>query len=98
MTITVLYACNDTLPCSIPPTSLLYGTRYDKLAGAFGAQGYHAETIPELNQALLKAFRDNVLCPVIINVVVHPNSSRKAQVLYIIIIIIPTCVLRMYVL
>lgn len=63
----------------MPPTSLLYGTRYDKIASAFGAKGYNAETLPELNQALSSAFR-NESGPVIINVVIHPNSARKAQV------------------
>ena len=71
---------NVFFPCSVPPTSLLYGSRYDKIASAFGAIGYNAETVPELNQVLSTAFQDNTQRPVLINVVVHPNSSRKAQV------------------
>lgn len=63
---------------SVPPTSLLYGSRYDKIATAFNAKGYNAATIPELGQVLSKVFGDEG--PVIVNVVVHPNSARKAQV------------------
>ena len=65
---------------SVPPTSLLYGTRYDKIASAFGARGYGAKTIPELDQALCEVFNEESKGPVIINVEVHPTSSRKAQV------------------
>ena len=68
------------IPCSIPPTSLLYGVRYDKIAGAFGVQGFNAETIPELNHALSKAFATE-LEPVLINIVIDPSSGRKPQVL-----------------
>ena len=64
----------------MPPTSLLYGTRYDKIAGAFGAKGYHVSTIPELSAAMSKVFGSEGLEPVLVNVVVHPSSSRKAQV------------------
>lgn len=65
---------------SIPPTSLLYGTRYDKLADAFGARGYNAATVPELNQVMSEVFASDRHGPVIVNVVVHPSSARKAQV------------------
>lgn len=58
----------------------MHGTRYDKIADAFGAKGYSAETIPEMNQVLAAAFQENTLVPVLVNVVVDPTSSRKAQV------------------
>ena len=64
----------------MPPTSLLYGSRYDKIATAFNAKGYNAATIPELNQVLSEVFGGNGQGPVIVNVVIHPNSARKAQV------------------
>ena len=65
---------------SIPPTSLLYGIRYDKIASAFGAKGYNAETIQELNHALSESLTHRQQGPVIINIIVNPSSGRKAQV------------------
>ncbi len=65
---------------SIPPTALHYATRYDRIALAFDAKGYNAQTIPELDEALHSAFHIKRQSPVIINVVLSPTSARKAQV------------------
>jgi len=65
---------------SIPPNSLLYGARYDKIAGAFGAEGYNVESVSELDSVMKLVFGKSRQCPVIINVVLDPNSSRRPQV------------------
>ena len=68
---------------SIPPTSLLVGTHYEKMADAFQVDGYHAATTDQLHHALSKAFVPNRVVPVVINVEVHPSSARKPQVQYL---------------
>lgn len=68
------------LSSSIPPTSLLPGAHYEKIAEAFLAEGYFASTPQELHHALTKAFTPNKSLPVVINVRICPSSSRKAQV------------------
>ena len=65
---------------SIPPISLIYGARYDKMAGAFGAEGYNVESVSELDSVMKLVFGKSRQCPVIVNVVVDPSSSRKPQV------------------
>ena len=68
--------------CSIAPTSLLYDARYEKMAAAFGAEGYYAQTPSELRQSLEKALKQNQK-PVLINVSINPVANKKPQVIKI---------------
>ena len=66
--------------CSIPPNSLACGVRYDKMAAAFGAEGYGVETVAQLHTTLHQVFTKQRQHPVIINVAIDPSSARKPQV------------------
>ena len=69
---------------SLPPTSLLTGVKYNKMADVFHAKGYHASTPSQLCSILTtvtKAFTNERSAPVIINVEIDPSSARKPQVL-----------------
>lgn len=66
--------------CSLPPTSLLPGTRYDRLAAAFGAKGYHATSTQELQKHLVEVLAYKESLPQILNVEILPSSLRKPQV------------------
>ena len=65
--------------CSIVPTSLLHNARYEKIALAFGAEGYYAQTPVELRQSLEKALQQKEK-PVLINVHINPVAQKKPQV------------------
>ena len=67
---------------SIAPTSLLHDARYEKMAAAFGADGYYAQTPSELRQSLAKALKQNQK-PVLINVSIDPVAKKKPQVIKI---------------
>ncbi len=71
---------NPPNPHSVPPTSLLYGARYDKIASAFGADGYSVRTVLQLDEVMKLVFSKHREGPVIINIEVDPNSTRKPQV------------------
>lgn len=65
---------------SIAPTSLLQDARYEKMAAAFGAEGYNAQTPTELQQNLEKALKQKQK-PVLINVRLNPEAGKKPQVI-----------------
>ena len=67
---------------SIAPTSLLHDARYEKMAAAFGAEGYYARTPSELRRSLEKALKQNQK-PVLINVSINPVANKKPQVIRI---------------
>jgi 2-hydroxyacyl-CoA lyase 1 len=62
-----------------PPTSLLPNSHYEKLASAFGGNGYFATTQAELSAALKDIFSYQRSQPVIINVMIDTTSQRKSQ-------------------
>ena len=64
---------------SIAPTSLLQDARYEKMALAFGAEGYYARTPAELRQCFEKALKQDKK-PVLINVSINPVAQKKPQV------------------
>ncbi len=57
-------------------------TRYEKIIEAFGGKGYFATTPTELEGALHESLTTYADKPVIINVAVNPQSTRKSQVQY----------------
>ncbi len=63
---------------SLPPTSLLQAN-YEKIAGAFGCQGYLARTIEEVQKSVQSALAEKTR-PSIINVFIEPSSGRVQQV------------------
>ncbi|XP_065882805.1 2-hydroxyacyl-CoA lyase 1-like [Dysidea avara] len=63
---------------SIAPTTLLHDAHYEKMALAFGADGYYASTPGELRQSIEKALQQK-LKPVLINVSINPVSARRPQ-------------------
>ncbi len=60
--------------------SLTANIRYEKLAAAFGNSfnGYHAETVEQIKEALTAALEQNDK-PAIINIAINPSADRKAQ-------------------
>jgi hypothetical protein len=78
----VVYYILISLICYIlraPPTSLLPNSHYEKLASAFGGNGYFATTQAELSAALKDIFSYQRSQPVIINVMIDTTSQRKSQ-------------------
>ena len=65
---------------SLPPTSLLPGVQYSQLAAVFGAKGYHATSIQELQQCLVEMLAYKGTLPQLLNVEILPSSLRKPQV------------------
>ena len=65
---------------SLPPTALLPGIQYDKLAAAIGAKGYHATSKEELKQCLMEMLDYTGSLPLLLNVEILPSSRRKSQV------------------
>ena len=65
---------------SLPPTSLLPGVQYSQMAAVFGAQGYHATSIQELQQYLAEILAYKGTLPQLLNVEILPSSLRKPQV------------------
>ena len=65
---------------SIAPTSLLQDARYEKIAAAFGAEGYYASTPVELQRSLERALKQTQK-PVLINVCIDPVAQKKPQVI-----------------
>ena len=65
---------------SVPPTCLLPGARYDKIGGAFHADGFHVSSPEELAAALKKSLAPQRMLPAVINVEIAPTAMRKPQV------------------
>jgi thiamine pyrophosphate-dependent acetolactate synthase large subunit-like protein len=63
---------------SLPPTSLLQAN-YERIAGAFGCQGYLACSIEEVKKSVQSALAEKTH-PSIINVFIEPTSGRVQQV------------------
>ena len=63
---------------SLPPTSLMQAN-YERIAGAFGCQGYLARSLDELKQCTQAALSEKNQ-PSIINVFIDPSSGRVQQV------------------
>lgn len=61
-----------------PPTALTFETRYENMMQLFGQNGYLVRDIPQLQSALSEALTLTNR-PTIINVLISPNSDRKAQ-------------------
>eukprot|EP01065_Artemidia_motanka_P022391 TRINITY_DN26586_c0_g1_i1.p1 TRINITY_DN26586_c0_g1~~TRINITY_DN26586_c0_g1_i1.p1 ORF type:complete len:586 (+),score=182.88 TRINITY_DN26586_c0_g1_i1:68-1759(+) len=64
-------------PLQVPAQFLAQGIRYEKLAEAFGAPGYLAETPEQLERALDVAF--SAKGPVLINCVIEASAASKPQ-------------------
>jgi len=62
---------------NIPPTSLMQAN-YERIAGAFGCQGYLARSIEEVQKSVQSALAEKTR-PSIINVFIEPSSSRVQQ-------------------
>jgi oxalyl-CoA decarboxylase len=58
------------------PTVFTPGSRYDKLIGAFGGTGYHAETTESLTTALRQALETRR--PALINCVIDPKAGTES--------------------
>jgi oxalyl-CoA decarboxylase len=58
------------------PTVFTSGSRYDKLIGAFGGTGYHAETTESLTTALRQALETRR--PALINCVIDPKAGTES--------------------
>ena len=65
---------------SLPPTSLLPGISYEKLAAVFGAKGYQATSVKELKNCLVEMLNYSGSLPQLLNVEILPSSLRKPQV------------------
>lgn len=62
----------------VPPTTLAFSTRYEKMMELFGKQGHFCETIPELQNAV-KAALSVEDSPSIINIIISPSADRRPQ-------------------
>ena len=63
---------------SLPPTSLIQA-HYERIAGAFGCQGYLARSLDEVKKSVQSALAEKTR-PSIINVFIEPSSGRVQQV------------------
>ena len=61
----------------IPPRSLIWGARYDKMMEAFGGRGWYVEDPAQLRGALDEAMA--FPGPALVNVKLHPAAGRKPQ-------------------
>ncbi|XP_023571550.1 2-hydroxyacyl-CoA lyase 1 isoform X3 [Octodon degus] len=61
-----------------PPMCLLPNSRYEQVMAAFGGKGYFVQTPEELHRSLKQALEDTT-APSLINVMIEPQSTRKAQ-------------------
>ncbi|MFL5257549.1 MAG: oxalyl-CoA decarboxylase [Rhodopila sp.] len=61
----------------IPPRSLIWGARYDRMMEAFGGKGWYVEDPTQLRAALDEAMA--FPGPALVNVKLHPEAGRKPQ-------------------
>ena len=73
-----LTAGETPVSLQIPPTSLLPAVRYERMMGMFGLEGALCRTVPEIEAALAAALADATR-PHLINVLINPMATRKAQ-------------------
>uniref|UniRef100_A0A8C2V0C7 2-hydroxyacyl-CoA lyase 1 n=1 Tax=Chinchilla lanigera TaxID=34839 RepID=A0A8C2V0C7_CHILA len=62
-----------------PPMCLLPNSRYEQVMTAFGGKGYFVQTPEELRKSLQQTLEDTTK-PSLINIMIEPQSTRKAQV------------------
>lgn len=62
-----------------PPMCLLPNAHYEQVMAAFGGNGYFVQTREELQESLRKSLADTTK-PSLINIMIEPQSMRKAQV------------------
>lgn len=62
----------------LPVLSLCPECRYDKMCEALGGSGFCVRSVPEIQSALQEAFK-NRDGPSLINIIIAPDSERKAQ-------------------
>ncbi|GJQ72410.1 hypothetical protein Trydic_g3491 [Trypoxylus dichotomus] len=63
---------------TLPPSTLGFGTRYEKMMELFGRKGYICHSVPELQKAVREALSVND-APSIINVIINPSADRRPQ-------------------
>nr|XP_020032566.1 2-hydroxyacyl-CoA lyase 1 isoform X6 [Castor canadensis] len=61
-----------------PPMCLLPNSHYEQVMTAFGGKGYFVQTPEELQKSLRQTLEDTAT-PSLINIMIEPQSSRKAQ-------------------
>nr|XP_002716230.4 2-hydroxyacyl-CoA lyase 1 [Oryctolagus cuniculus] len=61
-----------------PPMCLLPNSHYEQVMTAFGGKGYFVQTPEELQKSLKQALADTTK-PCLINILIEPQSTRKAQ-------------------
>ncbi|XP_015423591.1 PREDICTED: 2-hydroxyacyl-CoA lyase 1 isoform X1 [Myotis davidii] len=64
-----------------PPMCLLPNAHYEQVMTAFGGNGYFVQTREELQESLRKSLADATK-PSLINIMIEPQSMRKAQILH----------------
>lgn len=62
----------------VPPMCLLPNSHYEQVMTAFGGKGYFVQTPEELQNSLKQALEDTSK-PCLINIMIEPQSTRKAQ-------------------
>ncbi|XP_038205031.1 2-hydroxyacyl-CoA lyase 1 isoform X1 [Arvicola amphibius] len=62
----------------VPPMCLLPNSHYEQVMSAFGGKGYFVQTPEELQNSLRQALEDTSK-PCLINIMIEPQSTRKAQ-------------------
>lgn len=63
---------------TVPPVCLLPNSHYEQVMTAFGGKGYFVQTPEELQNSLRQALQDTSR-PCLINIMIEPQSTRKAQ-------------------
>lgn len=63
---------------TVPPMCLLPNSHYEQVMTAFGGKGYFVQTPEELQDSLRQALQDTSK-PCLINIMIEPQSTRKAQ-------------------
>ncbi|XP_049726941.1 2-hydroxyacyl-CoA lyase 1 isoform X3 [Elephas maximus indicus] len=61
-----------------PPLSLLPNSHYEQVMTAFGGKGYFVQTPEELQKSLRQSLADTTQ-PSLINIMIEPQATRKAQ-------------------
>nr|XP_060494612.1 2-hydroxyacyl-CoA lyase 1 isoform X2 [Panthera onca] len=62
-----------------PPVCLLPNSHYEQVMTAFGGKGYFVQTPEELQKSLRESLADTT-APSLINIMIEPQATRKAQV------------------
>uniref|UniRef100_A0A5F4WER1 2-hydroxyacyl-CoA lyase 1 n=1 Tax=Callithrix jacchus TaxID=9483 RepID=A0A5F4WER1_CALJA len=62
----------------VPPMCLLPNSHYEQIMTAFGGKGYFVETPEELQKSLRQSLADTSK-PSLINIMIEPQATRKAQ-------------------